>query len=319
MKVDDAAHVVATLGGIATTAQLRAAGVHPDAIGRAVLLKATLVRPRRGILALPSTPPVVLRSIRAGGALAATSAAQFHGLWTPSDARLHVSVRRDAPVSSNARIVLHRDAHHLAPGERFVVSRHTCVRQCIRTLPFHEAVAVLDSALHQDALDDLGALGVGGPIDLALLRRQLPRRLNPVMDAADGRAEAGAESIARIRLARLGVVAVPQQWLTQGVRADLLVDDLVIEIGSKEFHADPEQYERDHGRAALIIGLGFDYLEFTTLQVMNEWPTVEGVIRARMDTRAASRQHFATTRRTPDTNARVFAPKRRLNAARRPR
>lgn len=301
MRVDDAAHVVARLGGIATTAQLRAAGVHPDAIGRAVRLRSTLVRPRRGILALPSTPPVLLRAIRAGGALAATSAAEFHGLWTPQDARLHVSVRRDARVTTNARIVLHRDAHHLAPGERFLVSRHTCVRQCIRMLAFAEAVAVLDSALHQDALDDLGALGIAPPIDLDLLRRQLPQRLRPVVDAADGRAEAGAESIARTRLAHLGVVAVPQQWLMRGVRADLLVDDLVIEIGSKEFHADAEQYERDHVRAALITGLGFDYLEFTTLQVMNDWPTVEGVVLARMDARAASRQHFAATRRPGDT------------------
>ena len=305
MKVDDAAHAVARLGGLATTAQLRAAGVHPDAIGRAVLLRSTLVRPRRGILALPSTPPALLRAVRAGGALAATSAAEFHGLWTPSDARLHVSVRRDAPVSGNAGIVLHRDAHHLTPGERFLVSRQTCVRQCIRMLPFPEAVAVLDSALHQDALGDLGALGAASPIDLDLLRRQLPRRLHPVVDAADGRAESGAESIARTRLALLGVVAVPQQWVTRGVRADLLVDDLVIEIGSREFHADPEQYERDHTRAALIIGLGFDYLEFTTLQVMSDWQTVEGVIRARMDARAASRQHFAVTRRTRDTNPRV--------------
>ena len=84
---------------------------------------------------------------------------------------------------------------------------------------------------------------------------------------------------------------MPQQWLTRGVRVDLLIDDLVIEIGSREFHAYPDQYEHDHARAALIIGLGFDYLEFTTRQVMEEWPTVEGVVLGRIDARAASRQH----------------------------
>jgi hypothetical protein len=217
MRVDDAVRAVAGLGGIATTAQLRAAGVHADAIGRAVLLRSSLVRPRRGVVALPSTPPVLLRAIRAGGALAATSAAEFHGLWTPSDPRLHVSARRDAPVSRDARIVVHRDAHHLASDELFLVSRQSCVRQCIRMLALPEAVAVLDSALHQDALGQVDALGAPTPIDLDLLRRQLPRRLHPVVDAADGGAEAGAESIARTRLARVGVVAVPQQWLTQGV------------------------------------------------------------------------------------------------------
>ena len=304
MRVDDAAHAVARLGGIATTAQLRAAAVHPDAIGRAVS-RSILLRPRRGVVALPSTPPVLLRAIGAGGALAATSAAELYGLWTPSDRRLHVSVRRDAPVSRNSRIVLLRDAHHLTPEERFVVSRQSCVRQCIRLLPFPEAVAVLDSALHHDGHDQHDALGDEIPLDLELLRSRLPKRLHSVVDAADGRSEAGAESIARTRLARLGVVATPQQWLTRGVRVDLLVDDLVIEIGSKEFHADPVQYEHDHGRAALIVGLGFDYLEFTTLQIMDDWATVEGVILGRIESRAASRQHFSTTRRTGGATSRA--------------
>ncbi len=279
------------LGGMATTAQLRAVGVRRDAVARAVREKSTLVRPRRGVFALPTAPSEILRAVQAGGALAATSAAEFHGIWTPTDLRLHVSVRRDAHLSPSDRIVLHRDSHHLAPIECFVVSRQSCVRQCIRILPFHEAVAVLDSALHQDAL------GAEPPIDLELLRRELPRRLHPVVDSADGRAEAGAESIARTRLAEVGVVAVPQQWLTQGVRVDLLIDCLVVEIGSREFHADPDQYESDHSRAAIIVGLGFDYLEFTTSQVVDDWQTVEGVILARLDRLAAFRQHSWMTRR----------------------
>ncbi|CAN5450132.1 hypothetical protein BH10ACT6_BH10ACT6_13260 [soil metagenome] len=303
MRVDDAVRAVARRGGIATTAELRAAGVRPDAINRAVLLKSTLIRPRRGIFALATAPPEVLRAIRAGGALAATSAAQLYGLWTPPDGRLHVSVRRDAHLSASHRVVYHRDAHHLGPSERFLVSRQSCVRQCIRFLPFSEAVAVLDSALHQLAQNAVPAIDLD--LDLDLMRRDLPRRLHPVLDASDGRAEAGAESLARTRLAQVGVIATPQQWIASGIRVDLLIDDLVVEIGSREFHADPDQYEHDHARAALIVGLGFDYLEFTTSQVTGDWDTVEGVILRRIEARGASRQHSWATRRRQEPVSRV--------------
>jgi very-short-patch-repair endonuclease len=287
MKVDDVVTIVAGLGGIATTGRLLEAGVPPDAIHRAVAHRVLLLRPRRGIIALRSTPPMVLRAARAGGALAATSAAEFHGLWTPTDSRLHISVRSDAPASLDPRVVIHRDRHHLSAAEKFVVSRESCVRQCSRFLPFEQAVAVLDSALHQD-------LGGADPhLDLCRLRSALPARLQPVIEAADERAEAGAESLARVRLARAGVIARPQVRIARGIRVDLLIGDrLVVEIGSQEFHAHPDQYESDHDRAAVIVGLGFDLLEFTTLQVMDDWATVEGVILQRVRPRATFNHRF---------------------------
>ena len=285
MKVDDAAATIARLGGIATTRQLRSAGVSADAIGRAVLLRGTVLRPRRGIFALPTAPPMIVRALAAGGALAATSAANHYGLWTPEDRRLHVSVRSDAHVPPTPDVVRHRDAHHLVREEQFLVSRQSCVRQCIRMLEFDEAVAVLDSALHQDAD------GAAPPIDLASLRASLPRRLHPVIHASNSRSEAGAETLARVRLARVGVQARPQVRIARGIRVDLLIGDrLVVEIGSEEFHAHPDQYESDHGRAAIIVGLGFELLEFTTRQIMDDWETVEAVILERALPRTFLRQ-----------------------------
>lgn len=279
--------MVTRLGGIATTRQLRSAGVGPDAIGRAVLFRGTLIRPRRGIFAIPSAPPMIVRALAAGGALAAISAAEHYGLWTPSDRRLHISVRADAHLPRIPNVVPLRDAHHLTPGEQFLVSRQSCVRQCIRLLEFDEAVAVLDSALHQDTA------GAVPPLDLASLRASLPRRLHSVIDASDSRSEAGAETLTRVRLARAGVIARPQVWIARGIRVDLLIGDrLVIEIGSEEFHAHPDQYELDHGRAAIIAGLGFELLEFTTRQVLHDWSTVEAVILERARPRATLRQRF---------------------------
>lgn len=279
--------LVRSLGGIARTSELLAAGVDANAIRRAVVDRRELIRLRRGVLALPTTPWLVRRALAAGGALAATSAADLHGLWTPDDRRLHISVPPAAHVVPNPRIVIYRDAHHLSDEERYLVSVASSLRQSIRNLPFAQAVAMLDSALYREsqAVEAAAHAGLAPPhlLDLEALRSSLPARCHAVVDAADGRAEAGAESIARVRLRAVGVRARPQCWVARGIRVDLLIGDrLAIEIGSREFHANPDRYEADHARAAIIVGLGFELLEFTTRQVMNDWSTVEGVILRRL-------------------------------------
>ena len=250
-------------------------GVSKDALQRAVAAHRTLIRPRYGIVALPDIPQSLLRAAAVGGALAAVSAGEYYGLWTPPRSPLHVSVRTDAVRRVHGQAALIRDGARLRPDERFVVSLETCLRQCIEILPFDSAVAVLDSALH------LEAVGLGSAVDLPALKHALPRRLQAVLDHTDSRSEAGAESLARVRLGRIGIAARPQVWVTRHIRVDLLIQDrLVIEIGSKEFHANASQYERDHDRAATLLALGCVVLDFTTNQVMDDWPFVQGIIAA---------------------------------------
>ena len=174
--------------------------------------------------------------------------------------------------------------------------------QCIRGLEFAEAVAVLDSALHQDAH------GATPSLDLDHMRRRLPKRLHAILDAADARAEAGAETIARVRLARIGIIARPQCWVARGIRVDLLIgDQVVVEIGSQEFHAHPDHYEADHSRAAILLGIGFDVLEFTTRQVMHDWETVERVILEHVRPLTTLSEQTRATRRRMDAAAAVSA------------
>lgn len=264
------------LGGMATTNDLLEAGITADRLRRAAI-RGDLFRPRHGLFALPGHPEPLLQAACAGGPLAGLSAARYYGWWTPRSSPIEISVRTDSRRLAHRGLVLHHDAHLLEADERFVVSPTSAARQCIRTLSFDFAVAVLDSALHEQAITGENR------VDLGLLRESLPRRLHAVVDAADERAEAGAETLARIRLRRCGIPARPQVWITRGIRIDLLLGDSVaLEIGSKEFHADPERYEADHARAATIIGLGFDHLEFTTSQVMDDWETVEAVILSRV-------------------------------------
>jgi len=273
MAAPDPVDVVTSLGGIARVRDVRMRGVSKDAIQRAITVRRTLTRPRYGIVAVPGLPDPIRRAAAAGGALAAMSAAQYYGLWAPTGHRMHVSIRADAVRQPDSRVQLVRDGEQLGQDERFVVSLETCIRQCIQRLPFDEAVAVLDSALHLDAD------GVGTAVDLQHLRHGLRRRFHAVLDAADARSESGAETLTRVRLGLIGIAARPQVWVTRGIRVDLVIHDrLVVEIGSKEFHADPQQYEKDHDRAATLRALGCDVLEFTTNQVIEDWPFIEGII-----------------------------------------
>lgn len=267
----DPVDVVASLGGIARVVDVRRHGVGKDSIRRAVI-RGRLRRPRYGLVALPSLPAAILRAAEAGGALAGLSAAAYYGLWTPAHGLLGVSIRSDAVRLEDPAVELIRDGHYHSDAERFVVSLASCVSQCIRLLPFDEAVALLDSALYSHPAH----------LDIEAIRVRLPARFHSVLDAADPRSEAGAESLARVRLARVGIRARPQVWITRSIRVDLLVGDrLVIEIGSKEFHAHPDQYELDHERAATLLALGCDVLEFTTNQVMDDWDAVADIIAQR--------------------------------------
>ena len=274
MSSDRLVAALQSRGGIATTAEIRSAGVGEHTL-RHALVERAVVRPRHGVVALATVPAPILAAAAAGGALACLSAAEHFGWWVPRDGRLHVSIRPNASRASRPEVVLHRDGHHLSVDERFVVSRQSCVAQCIRYLPFEHAVALLDSARHTDPARSADSLA----FDLEALAAVLPRRLHLIIAASDPRAESGAESIARVRLSRAGLVVRPQHWVTGGIRVDLLIGDrLVVEIGSTAFHATPEQYEKDHFRATTLLALGFDVLEFTTRQVMDDWPSVEDVI-----------------------------------------
>ncbi len=118
-----------------TTADLLARGRSRRAIRRAVEHGQLLVV-RKGLLATPATPQLLLRSARVGGVATSVTAAAAIGLWTPPDLppgrprstphrpeqdRLHVAFRRTTtrlhdpddgalPFRATPAVVLHRTA-----------------------------------------------------------------------------------------------------------------------------------------------------------------------------------------------------------------
>lgn len=267
--------IMARLDHVARRVELLRAGLHQKNLRRAVESGA-LIRVRNGTYADALAPREVVRASRVGGVLAGASAAALHGLWTPHEFVLTVSVFPNAqrlrdPDDANrpladAAVVVLRDAHHLTTDERLVASPATVAVQAVRHGDPRTALATIDSALR---------LPPGERPQLAEIAARLPRRLRYLVGWADPRAESGTESALRYELRKAGLRFECQVWLTSTIRVDFVVEgSLVVECTSKEHHGSPEQDNKDRARITTIIGLGYVVMEFTYQQVFFDLPRV---------------------------------------------
>jgi len=286
--------------GLATRRELLRDGVTQQEL-EAAWRSQVVVRVRHGLYADPRIPPSVLRAARVGGPLAGPSALALAGAWQPHGSPLFVStrdndhrlrdpddagrrLRRDDPA-----VVVLRDRRRLDPvTERVVVTPATAVQQTVRELETAEAVAVLDSAVRS----------LGDRLDLGTLRTSSSRRLRDVIALVDPRAEAGTESVVRVRLHQAGIPALPQARIAPGVRCDLLIGDrLVVECVSVEHHGDPEAYNRDRRRISDLVLRGYTVLEFSYPDVLFDWPRVLATIEAAMWTSGIGKGEIPEVRR----------------------
>ncbi|MBP2415872.1 type IV toxin-antitoxin system AbiEi family antitoxin domain-containing protein [Microlunatus capsulatus] len=171
---------------------------------------------RRGAYALPGADPGPdaqhRRMVHAtlplldGGVVSHRSAGVLHGLPLPPDASALVDVTRADATSGRRRGHVHRWAAPLLADEVVAVDGlpvtdlARTVVDLGRTLPFADAVAVADAALHRGLHPDALAAAVErarGRPGVADARR--------VVSFADGRSESAGESHSRVVLHRLGL------------------------------------------------------------------------------------------------------------------
>jgi very-short-patch-repair endonuclease len=211
------------------------------------------------------------------------TAAKFHGLWVPGDdSELHVDVpatasRLRTPTDHRRRlaehpddsIVLHWRSGMAREGDRLAVGVLDCVDQVFRCQGTEAGTIVLESALHRRRIrpDSLPSL-------LSLLRGAD----RGVARTASRLSESGTETMMRRGLSHLRVPYRQQVFIDGVGRVDFVVGDrLVVEVDSKEHHADPY---RDRRRDALLSALGYRVLRFMYSQVVFEWSSVEQAILA---------------------------------------
>ncbi len=272
----DVVDLVQRAGGIADYRTLVAL-VSRGEVERA-LRRGEVVRDGRGRYALPVTDQALRAANALDGVVSHRSAALRHG-WGVKTAPLlpDVMVPRSRDVSLRRRggVALHRGRLSAEERRLRVTTPARTLVDCLRTLPFDEALAVADSALRtgcldRDALVDLAALARGA--GAARVRR--------VAAAADGRAANPFESVLRaIALDVPGLDLVPQVEIRApgfSVRPDLVDVErrIVAEADSFAWHGSRSALRWDAQRYNNLVARGWLVLRFAWEDVMHDPETV---------------------------------------------
>lgn len=306
---------LARLGGVATRAEVLA-DVTEHALRRS-LTDGSVVRVARGRYALPTTPRIGERltleetaqagrraAAQVGGtAVLLTAAARWGwaGKWHPPRPQVSVTSGRRVREAARRRI----EVRYLAvpPPDRedgWVTSRVRTAVDCARLLPPDEALAVVDSALREGAVerDELLLAAAGGP-------RIGRSRAEAIIRMARAEAANPFESVLRWVLHDVpGINLQPQVRIEDldgliGV-VDLADEELrlVVEADSFEWHGSKEALEKDCVRYDRLVADGWIVLRVTWDMVMHQPERVrELVVRAvaRRDSRVL---HHPRTRRS---------------------
>lgn len=255
---------IARQGGVVTRKQLLAWGNSPAQVAHWRTSNNIRVL-RRGWYALPGCDPEVEAAVRAGGVVGCASALSRHGIFV-LDRRHHVrageaGLRRLPSNCVECGITTTRRVPQLPvdPWDVALVTATNC-------LDAENLVVVLDSVLN---------LQLATRDELERLFCSLPGHVRRVLELTD-RAESGTETLARLRLRRLGLPVACQVVIAGVGRVDLLVGErLVIEVDSELHHTSREAYERDRARDRRLWALGFVVVRVTFRQVLFEWAQVE--------------------------------------------
>ena len=228
----------------------------------------------RASRAVASPSPTADEGLRAAhaltGVLSHTSAA-LHWGWAVKTipALPHVTVPEKRRVSRERRrnVVLHRADLHPDDIRGNVTSPEHTLVQCLRLLPFDEALAVADSALRSglppSALRriSVSARGPGAP------------RIRRVCAEATEKADNPFESVLRaIALDVPGLNVRPQRYVSPRVRPDLVDEDLriILEADSFAWHGDRAALRRDARRYNHMVIDGWIVLRFAWEDVMHD-------------------------------------------------
>ena len=250
------------LGRVARTEALVGHGISPDRIERAAR-EGRIERLRRGWYATDDAHPDVVAAVRVGGALTCASALSALGVWTMPDPRLHVRVPRGSHRPSTDGIRVHWSDSGVSGFP--MDSPAGSLRALTGCADLRSAVVAVDSVLNTRllTLHEVQKVCAGAGRGRVILER------------ADGRAESGLETLARLALRRLRIDVIPQYRIAGVGRVDLLIGDrLVLELDGEAWH----DFETDRARDRLLIARGYVVLRASYSQVFKEWAVLEAQI-----------------------------------------
>ncbi|NYE38791.1 very-short-patch-repair endonuclease [Nocardioides cavernae] len=274
----DVGEVMARHGGVSTRAALIRATSRAD-VDRA-LTHGQVVRVGQGRYVLPEVDDAARTAHAMNGVLCLTSAALHHG-WevkaVPERPHVVVPRKRKVPARFRDAVVLHR--RDLGPDDVAVgaTSRDVTLEQCLRLLPYDEALVVADSALRHGEHATLARAA-------ALVRGRGQQRAARVARAARAESANAFESVTRAICHDVpGLDVEPQLVISDEfvwARPDL-VDlrlELAVECESYEWHGDRAGFRKDVRRYSLLTASGWLVLRFTWEDVMFRADWVRAVL-----------------------------------------
>lgn len=273
--------------GAAPARLLRGEGITKGHVA-SLLARGVITQVRIGWYAAPSIDRRIAAAVRAGGMAACATSLAVHGVWVADQPALHVA--RPIGTPGDLDTIGHRHRPDDDPTWCLEPIRRA-VERFIRCAPFDEAIAAIDSALRLS-----GSLGWRfDRADLTAIIAAAPRRYRRILEWVDPRADSGLESLVRVRLRSLGIVAVPQVRIAGVGRVDLLVGErLVIETDGRAHHLG-RQFAEDRRRDAELLRQGYLVLRLTWESVLFDWTRSVAII-AEVVRRG---DHRATARHRP--------------------
>ncbi|WP_139416618.1 DUF559 domain-containing protein [Agromyces laixinhei] len=278
----DLAAVVSALGSlhIAHRVQLQAAGVSARVL-RAAVDRGYVRRVRRDWFAAPTCDLRLVRAAHAGVTLACVSAAVVHGMWDLEPKALHVSAARNTPrihtsIPSKPACALPLRKHWTRHPEPDAAPRVRAPIQSVantlltiaRCQPLEQAVIVTDSALRR------GLIELGEASELAARDAALA----VVLAHADPASDSDSETLARMRLARRGIVMVPQVIIDGHPVDGLIGTALVLQLDGFGPHSERRQHNRDLRQDDRLRRKGYIVLRYSRDLVVREWSMIESTV-----------------------------------------
>ncbi|WP_372735619.1 hypothetical protein [Nocardioides sp.] len=262
---------LAQMGGVASRRGLVTATSRAD-LERA-LAAGDIVRLARGRYALPAASEARRAAHRITAIVSHRSACLEHG-WEVKHAPKHPEVllpknRRLSPASRRG-ITVHRADLTEDDIDGIATTKDRTLLDCLRSLPFDEALAIADSALrHGFAPSRLSALALGA-------RGPGATRVRAVARLASGDAANPFESVVRaLSIPVPGLGLVPQVSIFEGEflgRPDLVDTRLrvAVECDSFEWRGSHPALERDARRYTRLAVRGWLVLRFTWSDAMHD-------------------------------------------------
>jgi very-short-patch-repair endonuclease len=261
--------VLTRLGGIAPARDLLTRGITEQQL-RTAAMRADVLRFRKGWYALRGTSEDVIRASRVGGTLCCASAAAFHRLWVPDVTQLHVSVhatssrlrdpdeRRKRLDLADTAVVIHWTGSPRVPYLQAQPLATTLI-EIVECQGLAAGFVVFESALRKGRFDRIAE---------EQFRSSLPAGMRSFFASADRLSDSGTESLLKLALLKAGISFQQQVMVPAVGPVDFLVGDaLVVEIDSKEFHADAL---RDRRKDAALSIRGFRTHHYLYSQLMYE-------------------------------------------------